>query len=378
MVKKNKKTETKKTNKLEKGVSYKDKIIRRFLSHKIGMFGAAVLIIIYLLSIFGGFISPYNMLQKNEDYTYAPPTKIHFVDQEGEFNLRPFVYKLEKGRDPVTFAVEYQVNKDVKYPINFLVRGEKYKFLGLFETDLHLFGLEKGADSKLFLLGTDRFGRDLFSRILIGGRVSLSVGLFGILLSFFIGIIMGGISGFYGGRIDNLIQRFIELLRSFPRIPIWLALSMILPPEWSSVKIYFGIVTVISLIGWTGVARVVRGQFLSYRDKDFVAAAKALGASDFSIMFKHILPNTMSYLIVSATLSFPGMILAESSMSFLGLGIKEPMTSWGLLLKQAQQMSVLKSSPWILAPGVFIIVTVLAFNFVGDAMRDAIDPFAVD
>lgn len=368
------KTESNSSNEM----TYKAKIWRRFLRHKLGIIGSVILIIIYLSVILGGFIAPYNMAQKHSDYTYAPPTKIHFFDKEGNFHLRPFVYKLEKGRDPVTFAVEYKINKEKRYPINFLVRGEEYEFLGLFETDFHFFGLGSETKSKLFVFGTDRFGRDLLSRILVGGRVSLSVGIFGIFLSFLIGIIIGGISGYYGGWIDNLIQRFIELLRSFPRIPLWLALSMILPPEWSSVKIYFGIVTVLSFIGWTGIARVVRGQFLSYRNKDFVDAARALGAKDFKVMFRHILPNTISYLIVAATLSFPGMILAESSMSFLGLGIKEPMTSWGLLLKQAQQMSVLKNSPWLLIPGIFIIITVLAFNFVGDAMRDAIDPFAVD
>lgn len=360
-----------------KQLSYKAKVWRRFTRHKIGIIGSVILITIYLLVIFGGFIAPYNVMQKHSDYTYAPPTPIHFVDQSGDFHFRPFVYELKKGRDPVTLAVTYKTNKNKRYPIHLFVRGEEYKFLGFFKTNIHLFGL-KQKDAKLFLFGTDRFGRDLLSRILIGGRVSLSVGVFGIFLSFLIGIIIGGISGFYGGWIDNLIQRFIELLRSFPRIPLWLALSMILPPQWSSVKIYFGIITVLSLIGWTGIARVVRGQFLSYRDKDFVDAARALGANDFIVMFRHILPNTISYLIVAATLSFPGMILAESSMSFLGLGIKEPMTSWGLLLKQAQKMSVLKSSPWLLIPGLFIIITVLAFNFVGDALRDAIDPFAMD
>ncbi|MFO7255668.1 MULTISPECIES: ABC transporter permease [Limnochorda] len=353
------------------------RIWRRFLRHRLGLAGLAVLGLLYGAILLGPFLAPYPFDLMHREYRHAPPTRIRFVDQEGRFHWRPFVYGLKATRDPITFQFRYEEDPSRIYPLRFFTPGEPYRLFGVIPMRVRLVGLEPGSDGRLFLLGTDRFGRDLWGRILLGGRVTLTVGVLGVVVSTAMGVVMGGLSGYYGGRLDNLIQRLIELLRSFPTIPLWLALSMILPPHWPSHWVYFGVVTVLSLIGWTGLARVVRGQYLALREKEFVLAARALGASDGAIIFRHILPNIASYLIVSATLALPGMILGESTMSFLGLGIKEPMTSWGLLLRDAQSLQALQLYPWLLTPGLFIVAAVLAFNFVGDAIRDAFDPYAI-
>ncbi len=343
----------------------------KFMRHRVALICLIVLIIFYLWAIFAEFFTPYAAGSYDVDYVLAPPQRIHFWDQ-GELQ-RPFVYGMTSELNPSTFRTTYTVDETQKYPIQFFVQGEPYKLWGLFEGDRHLYGVE---GSKVFLFGADDRGRDVLSRVIHGSRISLSIGLVGIAISALIGIIAGGVSGYFGGITDVIIQRVIEFIRSIPTLPLWMALSVALPPTWTVVQAYFGIVMILSLVGWTGLARVVRGKFLSLREEDFVMAAKLNGATESTIIFKHLLPLFSSHIIASLTLSVPGMILGETALSFIGLGLQPPAVSWGVLLKDSQQIRVLAEAPWLLIPGIFVIVAILCFNFVGDGVRDAADPYA--
>ncbi len=344
-------------------------IIKYIKKNKLAYLSLYILGILYFLAVFADFFAPYPYDIQHRDTPYHPPTQIHFFDKQGKFNLRPFVYEYTLV-DPV-FKV-YKINYEKRYPIKFFVKGEKHYLLGIIPTTVHLFGVEKPG--KIFLLGADHLGRDIFSRLLYGARVSLSIGIVGVLLSFTIGAIIGGISGYFGGKVDNILMRLSEIIMSFPGFYLMLALRAVFPITLSSVQVYFLIVIILSFIGWAGLARIIRGMVLSIREQEFVLAARSYGASSLRIILKHILPNTFSYLLIAATLSIPGYILGESALSLLGLGIQEPYASWGNMLSSARSISAISSYPWILAPGIAIFITILAFNLLGDALRDALDP----
>ncbi len=354
--------------------SQSELIWRKFKKHKLARISLPLLIFLYLLAIFADFFVPYNPETRFPAYLSIPPTRIHFFSEDGKLH-RPFVYDLKKELDLETFQFAFTEDHSRSYPVRFFVRGEPYKLLGLFSTDIHFFGTEPGG-SPIFLFGTDKLGRCLFSRTLCGARISLSIGLVGVFLSFVLGLILGGISGYFGGVVDEVIQRVIDFLISIPTIPLWMALSAAVPRNWSVIKTYFAITIILSLVGWCGLARVVRGKLLSLREEDFVMAARLAGASELRIVTRHLLPSFASHLIVSITLSIPGMILGETALSFLGLGMRPPAISWGVLLQDVQEVIVVAQRPWQLMPALFVIITVLLFNFLGDGLRDAVDPYA--
>ena len=347
--------------------------IRKFKKHKLAMVGVVLLIILYMVGIFSEFFAPHDMAKRNSSKIFVPPTSIHFVDADGKFSIFPFIYGLKMEEDPVTWAKIYAEDTTQKYKLKLFSKGDPYTMFGFIHSDIHFIGVEEGGD--FFPFGTDSSGRDLCSRILSGLRISLLTGLVGVFFTFILGCILGGISGYYGGKADMIIQRIIEFIMSIPSIPLWMALAAAFPKNWTALQTYFMITIILSLIGWCSLARVVRGKLLEVREEDFVMAASVAGASNSYIIRKHLLPSFTSYLIISITQAIPGMILGETSLSFLGIGLRAPIVSLGVLLKDAQNISTIALQPWLLIPGIFIIVTVLAFNFVGDGLRDAADPY---
>lgn len=342
---------------------------RQLQRYRLAVAAGVALIVLYGAMVLAEFLAPYGLDQSDRSLFYAPPTGIHWVDASGRWHLRPFVYAY---RAVDVSIPQYAPDTSRRYDIRLFVRGAPYRWLGLVPGDLRLFGVD--APARIFLFGTDQFGRDLFSRLLYGSRVSLLLGILVVVISFPIGMVLGGVAGYYGGLVDNVMMRSVEVLASFPQFYLILALTSVLPPTLSSPERIVLLSAVFSLTGWGGLARVIRGIVLGLRELEFVLAARAAGLRDFRVIVRHVLPSTSSYIIVAATLTIPGVILGESGLSYLGIGVQEPSTSWGLQLAQAQSIEVFTQFPWLLIPGLAIVVAILAFNFLGDGIRDALDP----
>lgn len=342
-----------------------------FRRHRIAVISAIFLGLMYASTLFTEFLAPYHQDSRNVDFIYAPPQRVHLFDK-GSF-VGPFVYGRTQTLDMDTLQRIYADDPAQVQPIRFFCHGDAYRFWGLFPADLHLMCPAKGG--QMFLLGTDRLGRDVLSRMIYGARISLTIGLLGVTTSFVLGIVIGGLAGYHGGWFDIVVQRLIEVLQSIPSIPLWMALAAIIPVTWSPILVYLGITLILGLLDWTGLARAVRSKLLSLREEDYVLAARLMGAGSARIIGRHMIPGFMSHLIASATLTIPGMILGETALSFLGIGLRAPITSWGILLTEARSVNIIAIYPWLLFPVVPVVLVVLAFNFFGDGLRDAADPY---
>ncbi|HEY9076991.1 MAG TPA: ABC transporter permease [Anaerolineaceae bacterium] len=353
------------------GLSQWQLMWKKFIKSRTAIIGGIAIVLFYLIALFANFLAPYGGDQRFIDYLYAPPNGLRWDAQTGFY-----IYALETTFDKETLRSIYRKDTRQKVPVKFFVHDQEYKLFGLFPTDVHLFGAEDKTVG-IFLLGSDRQGRDMFSRIILGSQMSLTIGLIGVFLSLTIGSILGVTSGYFGGQVDNIMQRAVEIIRSFPSIPLWMALSAALPQHWPPERVYFSITVILSLIGWTWLARQLRGKVLALREEEFIMAAQLAGGSDVWVIFRHLIPAVFGHIIVIATLAMPGMILAETTLSFLNLGLRPPLISWGVLLQEGQALENIRHYPWLLTPAIAIALAVLSFNFFGDGLRDAADPYSV-